>query len=477
MIPSKNLRPIMNHLVIENTKTQPLSYYHVKDEILNRISETANVAQFVSFDPSLCQRYSRVKGYEPNYRFRSFEEAVEILLRTSNSGSVNIRSYIPSFPKSKDFIYELRTVDEVVSNVKKLINIDNDLCIIVNETVDINDGGVSGVAVGDVMEFAPKSTPRCVEKPGTAALPRKIGLELLKTIYHFYPALDYPKSTRVEFSIHPLKVGFRHDHTIIWELEDVGDAHIQVDIKWSNLFSKFIGDKAYGLLIANLIGLDVPHTTVFPRNVAPFQYGSTTNTSEYWIRTCPVEQIPGKFTTLRGWTDPFKLMCDEDPDGNMLSSIISQESVAAKYSGALVTSYNGHVTIEGVEGYGDDFMVGIAEKKDLPDHVKTKVLETYNYAFEKLGPVRMEWVYDGTTIWVVQLHKGATSSEGTTIYPGNPRFYNKFSVSDGIEKLRSLINEVQDSDEGIELIGNVGITSHFGDVLRKAEIPSKISNI
>jgi hypothetical protein len=33
--------------------------------------------------------------------------------------------------------------------------------------VDIEDGGVSGVAYGDMLEFAPGDTPRYVEKPGT----------------------------------------------------------------------------------------------------------------------------------------------------------------------------------------------------------------------------------------------------------------------------------------------------------------------
>jgi hypothetical protein len=446
----------------------------VKDSILDKLSEIANVAQFVSFDTKLNQRYSRVLGFEPNHQFESLEEAAQKLLESSTDKSVNVRSYTPEFPKSREFIYGLKNSGDVVSAVRRLSQ--EDLYTIINETVDINDGGVSGVVLGDVIEFAPKDTPRSVEKPGTASLPREVGLKLLETVYHFCPSLNYARDKRVEFSIHPLKRGYRNDHTIVWEMEDVGDTDITADIKWSNNFSKFIGDKAYGLLIAYLIGLRVPSTTVFSRNIAPFQYGYRSNTAEFWIRTCPTEQVPGKFTTHRGWLDPYKLMCNEDPDGNMIASVLSQEGIEARYSGALVTSPNGDIIIEGVKGFGEDFMLGVAEKDVLPDEVTNSVIETYRKAEDKLGYVRMEWVYDGDKIWVVQLHKGATVTQGNIIYPGKVGYYHRFDVKKGIDKLRQLISKVKNSNEGIELIGNVGITSHLGDILRRAGIPSKISN-
>jgi hypothetical protein len=458
--------------------TQAAENLIVKDSILDKLSEMANVAQFVSFDADLKQRYSRVLGFEPNHQFESLEEAAQKLLESSTDKSVNVRSYTPESPKSREFIYGLKNAAEVASAVRRLAG--EDLYTIINETVDINDGGVSGVVLGDVIEFSPKDTPRSVEKPGTASLPREMGLKLLETVYHFRPALNYETTRRVEFSIHPLKRGYRHDHTIIWEMEDVGETDLRADIKWSNNFSKFIGDKAYGLLIAYLIGLRVPATVVFPRHLAPFQYGSRSETAEFWIRTCPTEQVPGKFTTHRGWIDPYKLMCDEDPDGTMIASVLSQEGVDAQYSGALVTSPNGDVIIEGVKGFGDDFMLGVAEKDSLPDEVRNAVIEAYRKAENKLGYVRMEWVYDGDNIWIVQLHKGATATQGNIIYPGNADYYHRFDVKKGIDELRQLISQIKNSGEnsieGIELVGNVGITSHLGDILRRAEIPSKISS-
>lgn len=446
---------------------------HLKDYILDTLSKFANVAQFVSFAPSTEQRYSRVLGFEPNYRFESLTDAAQQLLEASADKSVNVRSFNPEL-KSGPFIYDLTNITEIVNSVQHLAN--QGLHTIINERINVDDGGVSGVILGDVIEFAPKDTPRSVEKPGTASLPRALGLKLLETVYHFCPAIDYEKNKRVEFSIHPLKRGYSNDHTIIWEMEDVGETSIKADIKWSNNYSKFIGDKAYGLLIAHLIGLQVPSTTCFPRNIAPFQFGSCTKTAEFWIRTCPTEQMPGKFTTHRGWLDPYKLMCNEDGDGSMIASILAQEGVDAKYSGALVTSQNGEVIIEGVEGYGDDFMLGVAEKNTLPNQVKDAVLNTYKMAVEKIGFVRMEWVYDGNQVWTVQLHKGATASQGNVIYPGNASYYHKFDVKRGIEELRKLISKIQNTDDGIELIGNVGVTSHLGDILRRAEIPSKIAN-
>jgi hypothetical protein len=42
--------------------------------------------------------------------------------------------------------------------------------------------------------------------------------------------------------------------------------------------------------------------------------------------------------------------------------------------------------------------------------------------------------------------------------------------------LRLLIPRAQHESSGIILVGQVGVTSHFGDVLRKAQIPSRIES-
>lgn len=74
----------------------------------------------------------------------------------------------------------------------------------------------------------------------------------------------------------------------------------------------------------------------------------------------------------------------------------------------------------------------------------------------------------------MQLHRGATQSSKGIIFPGDPEYFERFDVKEGLEKLRALITNLQDKGHGIILVGDVGVTSHFGDVLRKAKIPSKV---
>ena len=445
---------------------------HFKDEVLERLSARANVAQFVSFGPDLAQRFCRVRGFEAGHRFASLEEGAAALLGASADGSVNVRSFTPEKPKSREFIYGVSEAGRAAAEVRRLAA--EGLYTIVNETVNVDDGGVSGVCVGRLVEFAPGDTPRCVEKPGTASLPREGGLRLLEKVYHFRPALDYPAATRVEFSLHPMRRGFRYEHTIVWELEEVGEVASRADVRWPNLFSRFVGDKAFGLLVGDMLGAPVPLTTVFARGVAPFTFGAATGSGEFWIRTCPVEQEPGRFTTRRGWLDPFKLLADEDPEGTRIASVLAQESVAAAFSGSLVADAEGGVTVEGVRGFGDAFMVGRAGVEELPGEVRASVLRLFESLSASLGPVRLEWVHDGEAVWLLQLHSGATQTSGGTIYPGEAARYHAFKVEQGIDALRTLISKVQGSGDGILLVGNVGVTSHLGDLLRRARIPSRV---
>ena len=74
-----------------------------------------------------------------------------------------------------------------------------------------------------------------------------------------------------------------------------------------------------------------------------------------WLRTCPAIRTPGRFTTVRGWKDPFLIMSEDepDPDRPVISSIIIQDEVRSEFSGALLTSADGRPIIEGVAGFGD----------------------------------------------------------------------------------------------------------------------------
>ncbi len=445
-----------------------------KDHALDQLADTLNVAQFVSFEPKRGepkQAHCRIAGIDANKMFASLEESVETLLRYSVDQSVNVRSYDPQSPQSKEFVYGLKRADEAVANIRRLTT--EGLHTIVNETIDVGDGGVSGVLMEDVLEFSPDDTPRCVEKPGTAMLPRGWGRKMLETVYGIPLDFIVPRKSRLEFSVHPRPQGWRQTNVLAWEYEEPSNVNPIAAVRWPNRFSRLLGDKVYGLLVAHHIGLAVPRTTVINRRVAPFSFGVPTQSGTRWIRTAPYEQVPGKYTTQQGWMDPYALLAKEDPDGDVLASVIAQDGIGQEYSGALITAADGTLIIEGKRGSGEDFMLGVAKPEHLPKAVLKAVHEVYEYAADILGPVRFEWVFDGNRAWVVQMHAGASVSKDRDITPLSADRWIEFDPAEGLEKLRDKLNDLSPG-EGIVLTQTVGITSHFADVLRRAEVPARM---
>jgi len=445
-----------------------------KDASLDRLAELINVAQFVSFEPQARrpkQSYSRILGEEPNFKFRDLRQAAEVLLTRSAETSVNVRSFTLGSPLSREFIYGLKSVDEIISSVERLTN--EGLNTILNETVDINDGGVSGVLLGNVIEFAPDDTPRAVEKAGIASLPSGWGRRLLASVYGFEPDLTVPSNTRLEFSIHPKPRGWRHTQTLGWEIAEATTLGLPATIHWPNRFSRMIGDKVFGLLVAHHIGLPVPRSTVVSRRVAPFSFGQPTGTNEIWFRTAPTDQVPGKYTTMRGWTDPFKILASEDPDHATIASVIAQAGVRPAFSGASIIARTGEIVTEGVHGSGIEFMLGNARPEELGQSVLADISAIHTLASE-LGAVRFEWVHDGNKAWVVQLHKGATISEPGILVPGNASQWISFNVASGLPALREVLANLK-ADSGLLLSGEVGLTSHIADVIRKARVPARMA--
>ncbi|MDQ3916213.1 MAG: hypothetical protein M3323_12955 [Actinomycetota bacterium] len=445
---------------------------HFKDAILDDLAREHNVAQFVSFAPgaSLDLRYCRIQG-DP--RPSGAAEAVKLLLERSAEASVNIRSFDPHEPKSRDFFYGLKAPGEVLDRLAHLAA--TGLHTIVNETVDVHDGGVSGVVLGGTCELSPDDTPRAVEKDGTLSLPVADTDRLVEIVYGFDPGLArFAGDTRIEFSVHPLRRGLRNEHVIVWEAEALDGADLVPQTEWPNNFSRLVGDKAFGLLVAHLLGLPVPFTTVVTRRLAPFSFGARTGTGEIWIRTAPREPVPGLFTTKKGWLDPVALWQAEDPDGDTIASVLAQQGVDSVFSGALLADEEGTLTVEGVRGEGADFMQGLDTPVDLPEAVVAGVTQMFDVASSALGPVRMEWAYDGKTFWVLQMHRGFTRSRGRVVFPGDAPRFHELDVDAGIAALRRLVDEVAGTGEGVVLVGNVGVTSHFGDILRRARIPSRI---
>ncbi|MGD0420305.1 MAG: hypothetical protein ABSA68_12125 [Xanthobacteraceae bacterium] len=445
-----------------------------KDISLDELAQIGNVAQFISFAPEGShdsQQFSRVAGLDPNHVFATKREAIASLLSASPEGTINLRSFTPESPRSRDFYYGVGNIDEADALTDKLLS--DGLFVIANETVDVADGGISGVVQGGVIEFAPDDTPRCVEKEGAASLPIMWGASILRRVYGFEPEIFDVGTGRLEFSIHPKPRGWKKTHTLMWEFEESDSAPASANLGWPNRFSRHIGDKAFGLLIADVIGLPVPRTTVLARRVAPFTFGQSTGTLEVWTRTCPLEQEPGRFTTVKGWVDPFKLLAIEDPENQLIASVLSQSALRARFSGAAITDRHGKPIIEGARGEGNRFMLGERCPEVLPTEVRADVERTYAEIVAAIGATRFEWVHDGERAWIVQLHAGGTSSGAATLVPGEAARWVVFKASQGLEELRKFLARLP-ADVGVRIEGEVGLTSHFADLLRKTKRPAKI---
>lgn len=454
----------------------------LKDDKLSFMLEKmdCNIARYISVAPNMEIKHVYI---DKNYSYNGdLKKCIIDLIRSSNSKSVNIRSFSTKSMKGHDLIYGKKEndIEEILSIINGNCNLNK--YSIINETIDVNDGGVSGVVLGNIIEFAPNDTPKCVEKPQVCFLEKNMGISILETIYGFSPKLNFEDKYRIEFSLHPKREGICKDHTIIWEYEEYTQYKYDTKIKWPNKFSKFIGDKTFGLLVADYLGFNVPYTTVISRNIAPFSFGKKTGIQEKWIRTSPIIKEPGKYYTGDRWMDPFILMQEEESKGDNkinIAAILSQNAVESIYSGAAIVNKDKvNDLIEGVRGKGDDFMIGAHKSHSLPKELLHKLellLDDIRAYYSTLGNVSIEWVYDGTVIWIVQLNQLENISTDSIIVLGKPSTYEKFFIDDGLEKLRLKINEIKDKNIGIELIGDVGVCSHFGDVLRQANIPSFIN--
>jgi hypothetical protein len=118
-------------------------------------------------------------------------------------------------------------------------------------------------------------------------------------------------------------------------------------------------------------------------------------------------------------------------------------------------------------------MVGLADPEPIPDEILAKVNDLHGRLACALGACRFEWVFDGSELWIVQLHRGSSTSDGDIIVPGDADEWLDFDVSQGLEVLRSLARDLK-PQTGIMLDRKVGLTSHLADVLRKAGVPARV---
>jgi hypothetical protein len=74
-------------------------------------------------------------------------------------------------------------------------------------------------------------------------------------------------------------------------------------------------------------------------------------------------------------------------------------------------------------------------------------------------------------------HSAAAGNGGflrANYWPGEVEVEHEFDVSLGLAGLRELVQIIQGTRVGIKLIGNVGMTSHIADLLRRHRVPSRI---
>lgn len=446
----------------------------LKDESLAAAAATGNVAQFVSFSPGdLDVRHSAIIGLRDHPDPRG---AVAQLLAQSASGAVNVRSFRPGNNRGNPFNMGLQQVDDVLAMVTALAK--SGFYTIVNESIDVNDGGVSGVRWNGWTEFAPKDTPRCVEKPGTAGLPSEAADQLFELVYHTQtPLNELAAGYRVEFSIHPTPVGYRQTRTIIWEVsEEPSDQVLEQNVEWPNRFSEFLGDKAYGLLVASVFGFQVPRTQVIARDIAPFEFGVENDFDSVWTRTCPRRFSPGEFPTLPSYVDVFKLLADCDPSGDAIGSVLIQRGVRPWYSGAVSADTHQRPIVSGVQGEGANYMLGLVPPDELPPAVIDEATLAFDHLSKALGgPCRFEWVHDDQRLWLVQLNRDLR--DGFNVSEGDATSWVRFDPADGVDVLRELINDVAGKSVGVELSRPVGLTSHVGDLLRLAGVPARVPGL
>lgn len=446
----------------------------IKDDVLFDLARVYNVAQFVSFEkgePAV--RHHVVRGLT---EFRGgLEDALAVLFEASHSGSINVRSFTAERPAGNPFHPGMTTVSEAAALIRKLAR--EGFYTIANETLDTHDGGVSGVVAGGIIEFAPCATPRAVEKPGIARLPIEIGFGILERIYGFPINFGDLISKRLEFSVHPIRCGVRHEHTTVWEESEYFAGHLTSDINWPNNFSRFIGDKAYGLLVADALGYPVPRTTVVARSVAPFSFGRPTGTGESWLRTAPNQPVAGKYTTEFGWIDPFDLLEREDKQ-RAIASVLAQEGVDAEFSGATKPTEDPEVDlVQGVKGRGDDYMLGSQPPMTLPKRISEDVQKVTSDLRKQLGNIRIEWAHDGSQVWILQMHRvidGTGVSTLGDISAETVTGWLRFTTSNGLEVLRDLLCEAAEKRLGVEVTGDFGMTSHVGELLTAAKVPVRV---
>jgi hypothetical protein len=113
-------------------------------------------------------------------------------------------------------------------------------------------------------------------------------------------------------------------------------------------------------------------------------------------------------------------------------------------------------------------------KDELPNEVCRAVSQVQQRLQELIGPISMEWAYDGKTVWILQLHQELSPGSGDVIVPGNAESWYDFDVAQGLSALRELARTAARSGCGIEFKQGVALTSHAAAIVRKVGVPARV---
>jgi hypothetical protein len=201
----------------------------------------------------------------------------------------------------------------------------------------------------------------------------------------------------------------------------------------------------------------VPATTVVGRRVAPCAW------------TAPPGAASGGCAPVR----PSRCQAGSRPGGLVRPfAVLAQEGMRARWFA--VPGDGGGLLVEGVAGFGDEFMLARAAPARLPERVVDDVRRVGLRATVALGLIRFEWAHDGDRSWMLQLHLATAAPSATAIHPGTASRWHGIDPSLGLERLRELIVAVGQVEHA-EVAGDIGVTSHTGELLRWAAIPSKLA--
>ena len=440
----------------------------MKDKFIGET--TNNVARFFSLHPLGLLRYSA--GMGPMLDLRS---SLTELKETASDGCFGIRSFLDGKPSGNPLFLHLNDEDKGVEIIESLQA--KGYYTIVSESLDEKVTPLfSGVILGDRMELGFGTTPRCVDDPNirTAVLPLKLGKSIINTVFGAELPLFKPRD-RVEFTVTGTPVGALEQRHIVWEVseEEATMTNTEIGI-WPNHVSEAIGDKCYGLLVANAMGFNVPFTTAFVPNMQPFSFGRPKDTGTVYTRTCPATKSPGHYPSQRGYHNPlYALKHPESLDENFvqsqhvppLASMIVQQEVVAAYAGVCIFNTDQPMRVEGTKGYGDNFMLGDSHD-DMPAEVTTKVEAIGLSLLQNIGNGEIEWVmHQDGTLFVVQLCK-----HKNVVLP-TPEDFVEFAYKghSDLERFREFCHN-HDNSKGIVVTGGASELSHVGQIAKQYQI-------